>query len=266
MGLTIHYEFACNTEKHKLEQKLKELRQKFMDLPVRKVHDIVNVTKCRQEFGYGQYEDNRFFQNELGFTLQYAFEPLKRKRSKLHKIIEGVGGTINLHKLSNDEYRAYKTLDGEIKKADRNLQLKILSSGNGYISPVDVGKGCEWFDIQIGRLGDSKKWRGGGFTKTQYAEDFVHCHLTVIKMLDLCKEAGILNKVNDEGNFWETRDLKILGNEINQYTYLLKTFFGTLKYVVEEPLTVESKIDKCENYLIVEDESNSKRPKNRLKN
>lgn len=266
MGLTIHYKYAFNGEKHELEQKLKELRQKFMRLPVRQVHDIVNVTKCRQEFGYGKYADARFYQSELGFTLQYAFEPLKRKRSKLHKIIESVGGTINLHKLSNNEYRTYNALSCEIECADNDLKAKILRSGNGYILPVDVGSGCEWFDIQMGRIGNSQKWRGWGFTKTQYAEDFVHCHLAVIKMLDLCKEAGILNKVNDEGNYWNTRDLKVLGNEINQYTFLIKSFFGALKDVVEEPLTVKSKIDKCENYVIVEDESNAKKAKNGLNN
>jgi len=43
MGLTIHYKFAFNNGKQELEQKLKELKQEFMQLPVRQVYDIVNV-------------------------------------------------------------------------------------------------------------------------------------------------------------------------------------------------------------------------------
>jgi len=260
MGLTIHYKFAYDKGKQELEQKLKELKQEFIHLPVRQVYDIVNVTKCRQEFGYGQYEGDRFYQNELGFTLQHSFSPLPRKRAKLYKIIEDIGGTVNLHKLTRDEYRDYKTLDREIKQADKNLQSKILSSGNGFILPVDVGEGCDWFDIQIGRIGNSKKWRGGSFTKTQYAEDFVHSHLAVIKMLDLCKEAGILKSVSDEGNYWKTRDLKVLADEINNYTLLIKSVFGALTEAVEEPYSVESKIEKCENYMVVDDKSEPGNP------
>ena len=260
MGLTIHYKFAFNNGKQELEQILKELKQEFIHLPVRQVYDIVNVTKCQQESGYGQYEGDRFYQNELGFTLQHSFEPLSRKSAKLDNIIENVGGTINLHKLTHDEYRVYKTLDYEIECADKNLQSKILSSGNGYILPVDVGEGCEWFDIQIGRIGNSKEWRGYGFTKTQYAEDFVHCHLVVIKMLDLCKEAGILKSVSDEGNYWNTRDLKVLADEINNYTLLIKSFFGALKEVAEEAYRVKSKIEKCENYMVVDDKPGPNNP------
>jgi len=173
----------------------------------------------------------------------------------LHKIIEDIGGTVNLYKLTRDEYRGHKTLDREIKHADKNLQSKILSSGNGFILPVDVGEGCDWFDIQIGRIGNSKKWRGGSFTKTQYAEDFVHSHLAVIKMLDLCKEAGILKSVSDEGNFWKTRDLKVLADEINNYTLLIKSFFGLLQKAVNEPFRLESQIERSENYMDVKDES-----------
>ena len=254
MGLTIHYEFAYDNGKPELEQILRRLRQDFLKQPVRQVYDIVKVTKCRQEFGYGQFTSGRYYENELGFTLQHSLDTVPRKRSKLHKIIESVGGTLNLHKLNPDKYRVYNTLNYEIEQADKGLQAKILSSGNGYILPVDVGEGCEWFDIQLGRIGTSNKWRGGSFTKTQYAKDFVQCHLAVIKMLDLCKEAGILKNVYDEGNYWETRNLKVLANEINISTKLLKSLFGALKEVAQEPFRVVSKIEQCENYLIVKDD------------
>ena len=251
MGLTIHYKFEFKNDKQTLEHKLIELRNKFMDLPVRMVHEIEYIDKCQQEFGYGRYDDNRFYQNELGFELQYSFRQLRKERSKLNKIVEKIGGTVNLYKLSSGEYQTYKTLEYDIQRADKCLKSRILKYGNGYILPVDVGEGCEWFSLTIGRIGSSKLWRGGGCTKTQYAEDFVKSHLSVIKMLDLCKEAGLLSQVHDEGEYWETRNIVVLAKEINSSTTRLKSLFGALKEIVQEPLKVESKIDTCENYVNV---------------
>jgi hypothetical protein len=81
---------------------------------------------------------------------------------------------------------------------------------NCYELPVDVGPGCEWFVITLGSDGENK-WSGNGFTKTGFALDFKAYHSTVVAMLDLCKEAGILGTVTDESSYWASRDPSIFG-------------------------------------------------------
>ena len=58
-------------------------------------------------------------------------------------------------------------------------------------------------------------WRGGDFCKTIYASlpryggllNFLTVHLTVCKVLEECERAGFVVDVNDEGDFWDHRDL-----------------------------------------------------------
>ena len=261
MGLTIHYNYAFDGSKQVLAEKLKYLKQRFSELPIKKVHDLREINLCKQEFGYGKYNDERYYQNELGFNLQHSFSPLKEKRDKLYKYIEKVGGTANLHKLTDQELSEYKNLEREVQDADKRLQKRILHSGNGYSLPVEVGDGCEWFEINIGRIGNADKWRGSSFTKTQYAQDFVKSHLSVITMLDLCKDTGILNEVYDEGRYWETRDLKVLAEEINTSSLSIKALLEALRQLAPEGCTVESKIDKSENYMVVDEQMESKKKK-----
>lgn len=75
----------------------------------------------------------------------------------------------------------------------------------GYEMQVEVGPGCEWFTVVLAPNGENE-WRGRGFTKTAYAADPKTCHTTIIAMLDLCKQASMLESVEDESGFWEKRD------------------------------------------------------------
>jgi hypothetical protein len=81
---------------------------------------------------------------------------------------------------------------------------------NGYEIPVEVGSGCEWFVVTLGADG-ANTWSGRSFTKTAYASDLKLCHETVVAMLDLCKETGILESVEDESGYWILRDPKVFG-------------------------------------------------------
>ena len=68
-------------------------------------------------------------------------------------------------------------------------------------------------------------WHWGSFCKTQYASNpecggvahFLRCHLLVIKTLDHAQELGILGEVNDEGEFWEKRDVAALAREVGEW-------------------------------------------------
>jgi hypothetical protein len=120
----------------------------------------------------------------MGLTIHYEFRFLGTEQELLNKLqwISTVFLTLSVTRVHSIEL-----------------------SRNGYELPVDVGPGCEWFVITLSSDNENK-WSGRGFTKTRFALDFKACHSTVVAMLDLCKEAGILEKVNDDSGYWTNRD------------------------------------------------------------
>ena len=80
-------------------------------------------------------------------------------------------------------------------------------------------------------------WRWGSFCKTQYAsnpecggvENFLRCHLLVVRMLDHAKELGILADVSDEGDYWSKRDLPALAKEVGEWNEMIAAGAGKLK-------------------------------------
>lgn len=100
----------------------------------------------------------------------------------------------------------------------RNVRLHVLV--------VQVGEGCEPFCIRLARVGPGRKWAGDESTKTQYASDFVTCHLAVIRMLEMAKEEGIVSKVQDAGGFWKKYSWKALARAINSSTDMLQAITG----------------------------------------
>lgn len=132
---------------------------------------------------------------------------------------------------------------------DKHYPEKDTTLYKGWALRVWAGKGCE--PTNIGLISkDGENWIGSAFTKTQYAEQFVKCHLLVISILDYCKQIGILESVSDEGDYWEKRDLSLLGENINQSTKFIADMGKVLKSVAGG-FGVESSIDKCKNYVKV---------------
>lgn len=103
-----------------------------------------------------------------------------------------------------------KWLSSEFRKLPVAQVHEIGFGRKGYELSVDVAPGCEWFTVALSNEGDDK-WSGHSFTKTGLAKDFKGTHMTVIALLDLCKEAGILESVFDESEYWDERDLNVFG-------------------------------------------------------
>jgi hypothetical protein len=252
MGLTVCYTFEFRGSKTALRKKLEGLRQSLMDLPVRSVGEVIEVKRTLLEFGYGKYKGERFEANALGFmmALSYFLDAVPEKA--VNKIIDQIGGTLNEYKLSPTEKRRYRRLRDKADEIWRRRRDRIKQSGNGFVLRVDIGEGCENFVLMLGRIGKGKLWRGTRYTKTQYAVHFVDAHLTVIKILDLCKEAGILKNVHDEGEFWQTRDLEVLAKNINESTATILAVGAMLKGPAKKAgFTMQSAIDKSMNLMQV---------------
>ena len=121
----------------------------------------------------------------------------------------------------------------------------------GWLLEVWPGKGCETavFGIlghrrvlpprkgqrsRARRYSKLRDWKLAAFCKTQYAgehgwEHFRACHLRVIQLLDLWREAGAGVEVKDEGHYWETRSEARLAKELADYDRLIAGLGGMFK-------------------------------------
>ncbi len=80
-------------------------------------------------------------------------------------------------------------------------------------------------------------WLGSAFCKTQYASDpeaggvtnFLRCHLLVIAALDAAKAAGFEVLVNDEGGYWQHRNIPRLVREIADWNAFLLSMGDQLR-------------------------------------
>ncbi len=254
MGLTIHYRFAARGSKTDVARKLEGLRRRFLDLPVASVKEVVEISRASLEAGYARYMDERFDQNALGFMMTLACSEPSAPERVLAKIVHRIGGTANLDSLPARERRRYDRLRRVAEDVWKRRKEKVLNSGNGLALKVDIGEGCEPFEVMLGRFGKGRLWKGARFTKTQYATRFVASHLTVIRMLDLCGEAGILESVTDEGRFYETRDLEELARNINASTDMIRAAAGTFRRLMEgRGFEVDAPVEQSANYMRVDE-------------
>ena len=221
MGLTIHYNISFKGSADQLLSKLQTIRNQCLDLPFEEVDEIEHLHYGKKEFQcYQDIEQRTRYPNNTPERME--------KAQNLYKAM-GIDREIMIN---YDVYHRQK----------RFSPVEAVKWG------LWAGQGCEGSNFNFFK----KKtwWKCHSFTKTQYAEQFVRCHLLVIKILDLFKEQGFTVQVNDEGNYWKTRDLKVLAKEINDYTTLLKTVFGNISKQAEQAgMIVEAPITECENYM-----------------
>jgi hypothetical protein len=135
-------------------------------------------------------------------------------------------------------------------------RMTAIGEGYHFVEPIQVvafsswpGDGCEVANFGLARYPNTiasaegplstglKGWSWWSFCKTQYATapdaggaaNFVRCHLTVIRMLDCAKAMGILESVNDEGHFWENRDIKALVETVARWNSDVAAIVGQFK-------------------------------------
>ena len=262
MGLSIGYRFEFRGGKRELLGKLEWLRECFAGLPVEGVGEVVDIRLVSMEMGYGKHKGERFQRNALGFMMAWSyFDPSAPERA-LEEIVKRAGGVTRIDRLAEREKRRYGRLRREAQEIWVRRKDRMCRSGNGVSLEVDVGPGCEHFKVTLARLGKGKLWRGMRCTKTQYAEHFVDAHLAVISMLDLCREAGILKSVHDEGEYWQTRDLDVLARNINASTDMIRMMSEAFKAIGRKRgYEVDSAVDRSANYVRSRSDSARRRQK-----
>jgi hypothetical protein len=230
MGLTIHYQLqSASGSPKKARQLLDQLRQKALDLPFKEVGEIVEVSGDAADFDTLDQDDTtRWLLIQAG---QYVERDGRHYRVNPLRVI------------------AFSTWPGEGSE-EANFGLAT------YPKTIEVdGK-----KVRTG-LGD---WSWGGFCKTQYAsnpecggvENFLRCHLAVIKLLDYASELGILKEVNDEGAYWEKRDIQALAKEVGDWNTMIAGWAGRFKDAFGD--SVVSEIAKFPNFEHLEAKGNEK--------
>ena len=129
----------------------------------------------------------------------------------------------------------------------------------GYILTVQMGEGCESLTIPLASYPTAGKqmWRGGAFTKTQYAREFVRDHTNVCHILDLARAEGLLQRVNDNCGFYKHRDWRRSAPIINRETDFISAVSTLFNHAITSAQTAGAKVQvlsdpikKTKNYII----------------
>jgi hypothetical protein len=209
MGLTIHYQLQSNASSlAKARQLVAELRKRACDLPFKEVGEVVELK--------GSHCDHKTYNgnNPLRWLAIQAGQFVVEEDSH--------------YSVMPRHIVAFSTDPGDgCEEATFGLAvypafLYVRQPGTRNSRKVATGL---------------KGWCWSSFCKTQYASDpsvggvenFLRCHLSVIKVLDRAKEIGILAGVSDEGDFWEKRDIKALAQQVGEWNESMAAFVGHLK-------------------------------------
>jgi len=191
MGLTINYRLSLkNAQVDQVREKIDLLRKIALKMPFSHVGKLVEVD-----------EDNNQLENDDG----YLFLKLQGKR---YVEIENDNFTV----IEPKYLIGFETLPGEGSEY----------AGFGLATHSEIDSVNDWC------------WMS--FCKTQYAsnpkyggiENFLKCHLMIVKLLDEAKKIGIIIEVIDEGDYWETRNIEELVNNVGEWNTLIAAFAGKI--------------------------------------
>jgi hypothetical protein len=212
MGLTIHYELIAKTDSQ-ARRFLRALHTAALDLPFHQVGEIktfegeaANFENCDKE------NPDRWFLIQADGDVALG---------------KGKGGFESWKSVSPESVIGFSTWPGHgCEEANFGF-----SKFPGFI---------EYDGRRIRtKLGG---WRWSSFCKTQYTSDpsvgglphFLRCHLAVVALLDRAKELGCLQRVKDEGGFWEKRSVEALSKEIGQWNQMIAAVGGVLQGIAEK--------------------------------
>lgn len=223
MGLTIHYSLRAETRSPKQARELlTRLRGRALDLPFERVDEIVELSG--RDCDYQQYDREHPHRWLLIQAGQYVDDPQYAGYSY---------GVTPQHVI------AFSTWPGAGCE-ESNVGLCRYPSAIEVDNPAGRGNKRRIATRLVG-------WRWASFCKTQYASNpqhggvanFLRCHLAVITMLDHARSLGILNQVNDEGGYWEKRNLRALAEEVGSWNEMLAGMAGQLRDWFGEQIAAE---------------------------
>ena len=232
MGLTIHYSLHARGGDAQARRLIQALHQAALDLPFQQLGAITDLSGVQCDYQH------------------------RREDDPLRWLLIQCRGSVDI------------APNCFVRVAPRRLLAFTACPGEGCESS-NFGL-CQYpatVDFQ-GRTRKTKLsgWRWSSLCKTQYAANpacgglphFLQCHLTVIALLDQARKLGCLAEVDDEGGFWEKRDLPALAEEVGSWNEMLAALGGQLKDVLGQE--VQSEIARFPNFEHLEAAGQSKLP------
>jgi hypothetical protein len=225
MGLTIHYTIKFDGTTKQLQRKLEKIRHACCDLPFEEVGEVETLKITQKIIDLWNY-----YQTSENTT-----------REDRDTAMEKLGIT------------PWQMVELGEWKEEGNSHWKVVKPTTMVSLFLWPGEGCESAELNFQRI--RGKFRCKSFCKTQYAEEFVKCHLLVIQLLDMLKAEGFDVDCYDEGHYWDTRDIKVLAKNINESTALISAVLGGLKSAAEQQgIVIEAPIVNSKNYMKVDEE------------
>ncbi len=225
----------------------------------------------------------------MGLTLHYQFAAAARKADEVRAMVEALRAyakSLPFERVSEMiELKGEECIfAGEVE--DPHAWLKIQATryvletegdttyAKEEIPPIHLiaftvrpGQGSEAVNFGLCRYAEeTSDWSWSSGCKTQYASNpsmgdvanFLKCHLGLIEVLDKAKEMGILERVMDEGKYWEERDVEALTKEVGMWNQMIAGFYGSLRDSMEasggDARSIEAEIARFGNFERLEAE------------
>ena len=245
MGLTIHYSFKAQGDEARARTLMQALHQAAQDLPFKELGELVELSGDQCDYNRRGRDDPLRW---LLIQAEQGVEIVSRRRAR----------------------------GGPSHRAWQNVPPIRLIAFTAW-----PGEGCEESNFGLGQYPavvasaegplqtNLSGWHWSSFCKTQYASNpncggvphFLQCHLTVIALLDQARNLGCLERVSDEGGFWEKRNLPALVQEIGSWNEMIAAFGGKLKDLLGGgQLEVRSAITHYPNFEQLEAAGESQLP------
>jgi len=212
MGITIHYDTEFRGSKKDLIAKLHDISNFAQTLGFKETGTIYPVsykTDCNTpDVLTPMLEDKETGKMEIDGSYRWA---------KIQA--EPRADFIQVNESPATQRKQRKAWD----KLQENMHKK-----NGFVLSLWWGEGCEATNFCFIRTGNGKIWKGGSFTKTQYATNFVKAHTSVCTLLKAAERIGIVNEVSDEGDYYETGDITQLTDASEENLKMIASITGAL--------------------------------------
>jgi hypothetical protein len=196
----------------------------------------------------------------MGLTIHFRFnyvgdkDEVELKLKKIQDRIEHDLPHVKMFELATcDLSKGYDAVDPNYRWAaiQYSPYTKDEADPSTFIHfTISVDPGCESMNIGLVHDKGTCNWYGHAFCKTCYSNDFVKAHLSIVHALDICKQEGILASVSDEGDYYETRDMKHLTENVAEGNAMIAKLFMALKtaeITSGEQLTIQAPIEAMIN-------------------
>jgi hypothetical protein len=237
MGVYIDYSFYAECPEPELLARLRRLRRKVARLPLARVGRIKRLDPVYpampldllRKQGYrlpaavkarlkGKSSREYCLQCTLAAPPASMLVPQKLERRFMEPAIEFVKTT----DLWNEADLPREVEYGSITIFRRGFAFALadVMLRHGYLMILDPGEGSETVHVGLTTLRRKgvPMWLGSGFTKTQYATQFIKAHENVCHILDAAREEGLLYRARDTCGFYQHRSWKKAAPIVNEET------------------------------------------------